>query len=99
MMCAPINDVRKDRCYFYVVGPNLIFSGQALLQSKSQFYCDEHAYRFARPRTRLEAPLLGGFDRLVIKAVRPIERSHNINAANAAVGKHDTFQQYRALNL
>src|SRR5215218_9462028 len=88
-----------------VDGVRVMFTGTPRARSlwsakrERQLDRDEHGNGFTLTHARLEAPLLRGLHRFLIEAERRIERSHDFDRTDAAIGEDDALEQHGALHL
>ena len=73
--------------------------GKNFFLKQGQFYRHQDRHRLTHARAGREAPLSRRVDRFLIQAERRVERSDDLNVADAAVGFHDALEQHRALHL
>ena len=77
----------------------LTAEGRLLAQGEGEL--DRHQNRdgLAESRAGLEPPLLGGFDSFLIEAECRVERSHDVDASNRSICKHNALEQNGALHF
>src|SRR5262245_7975366 len=70
-----------------------------LSEREGQLDGDKDCDRLAEARARAEPPLFRSLDGFLVETERRVERSYDLDAADAAIRQDDALEEHRALDL